>query len=353
MHLTEQRPTFLVAAPGATLSEQMTNAKLFERAIQPSIIEYFAIEGLYGYRTVSLESKYTATVLIAKNGASKTTLLAALDAVLKRQFSRLAELQFSRIILKLRGSDQFFVIGSGEIAKYIAFDEFFEYEARRTKLSPFEFCRFLESFTLPITDWGNTTIGAIASHTGYDARGIAGFVERCRDILLKQILPLQITAKRLTSALEGLEVVYLPTYRRLELSMPQDSKETRGRARPFQLARSGLHSGEIGFGLGDIPERLYELNQAILVDSNQGYREISAKIIKDLLDGTFEGMVIEETKEPSKEDLKLLFSRLKESTRRHSMFDMETSPPSILRSYSRTDLDRVYQTSFSAFSLLS
>jgi energy-coupling factor transporter ATP-binding protein EcfA2 len=304
----------------------MTDSKFFELAIQPSLIEYFAIEGLYGYRTVSLDSKYAATILIAKNGASKTTLLAALDAVLKRQFSRLAELKFERILLKLRSSDELFVIAASDVSNYMAFDEFFESEARRVKLSPFEFCRYIESFSLPITEWGQGPIAPIGAFFGYDQKGISSFIERCRGLLLSRTPFLKRALGRLVAALQDIEVVYLPTYRRLELSMPLDAKEPRGRSKAFPQNRNGLHSGEIGFGLGDIPERLYELNQAILIDSNQGYRAISAKIIQDLLDGTFDRMEIEETDQPSKEDMKLLFSRLKEGVRRHSVFDVGANP---------------------------
>ena len=68
---------------------------------KPALVEYFCIEGLFGYRSVSLNSKHAATILIAKNGAGKTTLLGALDAFLKCQFARLSELQFSKIECRL------------------------------------------------------------------------------------------------------------------------------------------------------------------------------------------------------------------------------------------------------------
>lgn len=73
-----------------------------DKAAQPSIIEYFKIEGLHGYRNIGLSSEYAATILIAQNGSGKTTLLGALDAFLKTQFSRLWYLNFDRIICKLR-----------------------------------------------------------------------------------------------------------------------------------------------------------------------------------------------------------------------------------------------------------
>ena len=80
------------------------------RGTEPSLIERFGIEGLYGYRSISLTSDYAATILIAKNGTGKTTLLGALDAFLRMQLSRLRNLEFSVIRCKLRGEDHELVL---------------------------------------------------------------------------------------------------------------------------------------------------------------------------------------------------------------------------------------------------
>jgi hypothetical protein len=72
-------------------------SKVRRRGAEPSLIESFGIDGLYGYRSISLESEYAATILIAKNGTGKTTLLGALDAFLRLQLSRLRNLEFTKI----------------------------------------------------------------------------------------------------------------------------------------------------------------------------------------------------------------------------------------------------------------
>lgn len=72
-------------------------------ALRPSVVKHFSIEGLFGYRSISLDSKYAATVLIAKNGSGKTTLLGALDAFLRGQFTRLANLDFQSISCAIDG----------------------------------------------------------------------------------------------------------------------------------------------------------------------------------------------------------------------------------------------------------
>src|SRR5262245_16222333 len=103
------------------------------RGAAPSLVESFCIEGLYGYRNVSLSSPYAATVLIAPNGAGKTTLLGALDAFLRGQFSRLRNLHFARIRCKLRVIETELVLEQEHVLKYLEIkpDSMIYREARR------------------------------------------------------------------------------------------------------------------------------------------------------------------------------------------------------------------------------
>ena len=76
------------------MEEQITEREIADAGGRESLVQHFAIEGLFGYRSLSLESEYAATILIARNGAGKTTLLGALDAFLRGQFGRLTSLAF-------------------------------------------------------------------------------------------------------------------------------------------------------------------------------------------------------------------------------------------------------------------
>src|ERR1700760_584396 len=89
------------------------------RGAEPSLVESFCIEGLYGYRTISLASPYAASVLIAPNGAGKTTLLGALDAFLRGHLSRLRDLPFGRIRCKLRLVEVELVLERDDVIAYL------------------------------------------------------------------------------------------------------------------------------------------------------------------------------------------------------------------------------------------
>ena len=91
-----------------------------ETAARNSLVQHFSISGLFGYRTLSLDSEYAATILIARNGAGKTTMLGALDAFLRCQFGRLAELSFQRIECKLRNIDELLILEKKDLDDYLA-----------------------------------------------------------------------------------------------------------------------------------------------------------------------------------------------------------------------------------------
>lgn len=84
-------------------------------ARKPSIVEQLSIEGLFGYRSVSLSAKFAATVLIARNGSGKTTLIASLDAFLRGQFTRFAGLQFEKISCRLCGHSEPLVLNRSDV----------------------------------------------------------------------------------------------------------------------------------------------------------------------------------------------------------------------------------------------
>ncbi|GJI96101.1 ATP-binding protein [Duganella caerulea] len=306
----------------------------FQAAERPALVEKFEIEDLYGYRTLSLNSAYAATILIAKNGSGKTTLLGALNAFLRTEFHRLAEIQFSKISCKLRGIDETLILHHQDIVSLSVLAPNTELSAfaQRFGIDPIDFSDYLLSDYRHARDDraydpGATDIYSIVvnkmSYNRLEARKLCDrlLAERRRE--LPRLTALSDKIKNVT---KDIEIVYLPTYRRIELPLA-NNKESRGRdyykkepsvQSKLGLPRRALFSSEIYFGLGDITDRLAELNMRVQSASNFGYREISANIISELVDGTFEREGLAETQRPDKESLNLFFSRLRSTDhRRH------------------------------------
>jgi predicted ATPase len=293
----------------------------------PSIVQEFTIHGLYGYRTISLKSDYSATILIAKNGSGKTTLLGALDAFLNCQFGRLSGLEFSSITCKLAGLQDVLTVNFSDVLSMLKIPENSELMAwsKACNLDPNVLLDFVDNEfptlkKLPGRAIEHTVFEAIRSKVSYSSIEAKKIFERLSDSLQNRNLTIDRVRTLIKSVIKDVEIVYLPTYRRIELPLSNEldeSKRAYGRKKPsvrtlLGLTGRSLFNADIQFGLSDISERLAKLNQEILFNSNEGYREISANIINELIGGAFERDNPTNAELPDKESLLLFFSRLRD-----------------------------------------
>jgi len=84
--------------------DDSTNNKT--KPIKKPIIEYFFIEGLYGYKTIGINFEQNVKIVAADNGAGKTTLLHTLYAVLTGNINELKHLDYKQITLKLQDQEE-------------------------------------------------------------------------------------------------------------------------------------------------------------------------------------------------------------------------------------------------------
>ena len=292
----------------------------------PAIIERFCIKGLHAYRDIEITSKYAATIVIARNGAGKTTLLGALDAFLKCQFYRLLEIDFREISCKLRGVDESLVLTKEDLLQLSTLPEDQELlsTAAHYEIDPSALLEFIESDYHSLrTDgrglYNNPTFYSLYAKQGYSIQSTKIHIDRIAQRLSGRCPNIDRIRQAIRTVLQGTEIVYLPTYRRIELSLPEAENRKARKQTSVQeklgISRHSLYPGEINFGLADISERLVALNQEMLIESNQGYREVSARIIDDLINGNFDQDNINAEKKPSEEDLKLFLSRIQEGQR--------------------------------------
>lgn len=324
-----------------------------EAGSKPSLVQHFAIDGLFGYRSLSLESEYAATIVIAPNGAGKTTLLGALDAFLRCQFGRLADLSFNRIECKLRNVDHTLVLQKTDLDEYLKSVSENTDVLRTAKQFEIDSADllFFVLWELPII--ANTrqelhqhaVFQKIYQHSSQTYDTTLALLNRLRESTSLPFTPLDGLRSSITKALGGVEVVYLPTYRRIELSLPDpdERQNPMRRQQPSIQARLGLnkrtlYAGDIQFGLTDISARLRQLNQEIMIESNQKYAEISANIVDDLISGAFEQQVPSLEERPTKDELTVFFERMKGGQRSYG-FGAYFGPYGPAR---MPDVDRIY-----------
>jgi len=301
-----------------------------ETAARESLIQHFAISGLFGYRTLSLDSEYAATILIARNGAGKTTMLGAMDAFLRCQFGRLAELDFQRIECKLRNVDELLILDKKDLDNFVAMlsdnSEILKI-AKIHELAAIDVLYFVfwEYPTLAYDSqelMQHPVFAKVYNHSAHTLDSTRKTFNSILESINKFESPIISLRKSILSALADIEIVYLPTYRRIELSLPEADEPRYLRHRPapsiqtrLGLTGRGLHAANIQFGLSDISARLRSLNQEIMIESNQKYAEISANIIEDLISGTFENQHPSLADRPTLEELDIFFGRLRSGSR--------------------------------------
>lgn len=297
------------------------------KAAQSALVQAFSVERLYGYRTISLSSEYAATILIAKNGTGKTTLLGALDAFMKLQLSRLRDLPFERIRARLRGVEEELVVTHDDVLNFLRVpddDDFVRFASRIgvETSSLFEYITD-KPFQVPRGERPSPDdrVGmSLRRAFNYDSKEAEIALDTIRFKVFARQQNIFTAWQALQTVLEDVEVVYLPTYRRVELALSEErSSDQYGRSTlpRFVVAAGSLYPGDIQFGLADIQARLRSLNNEIIGRSNNGYRKISANIINDLLDGSFANQTYAPDDLPSKEELSLFFDRIRDGGARN------------------------------------
>ncbi|MGN8113315.1 AAA family ATPase [Labrys sp. 22185] len=332
----------------------MAARKVTGRGGRESLIRAFTIEGLYGYRTISLASEHAATIVIARNGSGKTTLMAALDAFLRCQFARLRDLDFEIIRCRLRNVEDELVLTHVDVEQlaYAIDNSEIVHFARLCETDPAKLVSFIEKISDTDRDandaWEDYQVfNSIVKKNDYNRRAAIAECERLRKIYYEMSPNISILRQIISTAMADIDLVYLPTYRRIELPLSEKEEQLGIRSRSLHARNrrtrltfndSGLFSGDVHFGLSDIGERLSELNQILLASSSLSYRQISADIINEMLDGTFEHFQVSHQRIPSSDELELYFSRLKAGGRRIGPY--EVSIPNIEKIYSGKGISR-------------
>lgn len=244
------------------LASEDSQGKAAVAGAQPALIEQFGIRGLYGYRTISLSSKYAATILIAKNGTGKTTLLGALDAFLKLQLYRLRNLEFSEIFCHLKGVRQELILTREDLDSFMQMptDTEFIRLASRSGLEPQKLFQFLLSdYKAAFENWDydTGTVSDLMQAFSHNQRAAEHACDEVYASLFKRNERLEELRSGISRALADHEIVYLPTYRRVELALTDEGEDARrrGRKKPkVSFTSSGLHTPEIQFGLESVRE---------------------------------------------------------------------------------------------------
>jgi ABC-type lipoprotein export system ATPase subunit len=258
------------------------------------ILERFTLRGLHGYKDITIEFSGAATVIVAENGTGKTTVLSALNAFLTRRFHRLAALPFATLECKFVDRDEPFLVDRQGLGSPTAdSNEQLRNLASTSSLTEDELLDFLQGEYSPIAYdrlRGSRVISQLYLNTPYNHADLKRHLDNLHSQFGPSLTDLtKATSSELRDSLGHTDIIYLPTYRRIERPLLRASRKidpARGYSTFKRPERENSYSYEgIAFGLGDIEARLAELSEEIERASNLGYRNLSARILNDMLKG--------------------------------------------------------------------
>lgn len=270
-----------------------------QKHVHEPLLESFTVEGLNDYKNITLRLEKNVKIVAAENGTGKTTLLNLLYGLLAGKPKSLRSIDFKKLTLKIRDHDTI-SITKEELVPQIN-DDYIEELKKKPTISNF-FKRGLinEEFKEVLSLYVSDAYEDLSHCSGY-RKMFSSFQfdkEEIRSIL-DRIVSQKFTSDskftEIKNALDGVNVLYLPTYRRIEADLPEfefDLSEFSRRVYESRVRKNGTRYSRssdwesdrlIFFGLQDVEQRLKSITSEIRESTLQAYSRISAKTLDRLL----------------------------------------------------------------------
>lgn len=274
-------------------------------------LKRFSIRKLYGYKDVELTFNGKNTIIIAENGAGKTTLINALKSTLKGEVDELRKVRCESIEIEI-GSKKFSI----NIAE-LGFSDFLSSVFVPSSFNLLK--RYLENSQIddllayarsrPIREARNTGwYNEIYNNSPYTRSDLDQMLTELKRAFNKYYHSTNdadlfssnnqertesiINLEKIKKITNDIDVIYLPTYRRIEKATLRDrfNREENERfalvdGEMVKMTNSQQSSSNIEFGLYDVESKLKEISSSIERRSSLGYRSLSATIIEDMMTG--------------------------------------------------------------------
>ncbi|NMH61269.1 AAA family ATPase [Alteromonas sp. MYP5] len=267
------------------------------------MIKNFTIKKLYGERDVSIDFSENIKVLVAENGYGKTTVLNALFGILSGDIHKLRDIEFDKICVEFSDDEKFEIKSSEFSISYDSFTKNGIYDYLKRKVGEPKTLRLIEHYlTSPNKVFLRSSIlNSVSKRAEMPGRHIHSMLSDMSNVEgegFKDLVEGKEKLKRIREKF-GLNIVYLPTYRRVE----QDFEELSANE---SVDISNEHS--INFGMKDVSQRFEEITEEIKSSSVQWFSKVNGEMLSQLVEGF---KVDDETKNNiDAEALKIVLDRI-------------------------------------------
>ncbi|QGG09267.1 ATP-binding protein [Enterobacter cancerogenus] len=276
-------------------------------------LKRYVIHNLYGYKNIELIFNKKKTIIIAENGAGKTTLINSLNSVLRGDIDELRKLKCDFIEIEFKEKKYKINISELNYSDFLASaplpSQFRKIISILTQAQLDDLLHDIRSKSnreLRNKSWyrsafQHTSLG----HSELDnvltsvRRLLNSFYSHQLNIFEKNPIVDSESKNKSTLNLEeiknrmsGYDIIYLPTYRRIEKATLRDKFNIEADERMafrdgeiVKVRNYNNNGSNIEFGLYDVESKLKDISEAIERRSSLGYRSLSANIIEDMMTG--------------------------------------------------------------------
>lgn len=278
------------------------------------IIEKFSILGLHSDRDVHLKFDSPYKILVADNGAGKTTILNALFYCLTGKIDKLSKIEFNKIILKIKGKPEVTINNkdvNAAVRGYIDHPFFKKLSDKigiNTALELLDIAEDTNSLSAVRNHPSFLKYMRKASSSELEVLRMIDYISKKKGVAfeLKQETLFEsdfLSKKKLASCDFDLDVYYLPTYRRVE----EDLVRLGYNANDFSDNNQLIH-----FGMTDVDKRFKLITENIKDSAVRWYSRISGRMLDELMNGiSFDNDQLDKIKQPK--TLRILLDRIGDS----------------------------------------
>lgn len=283
-------------------------------------IERFQVFGLHGKSNYDIKLENNCLILVAENGSGKTTLVNMFYYFLSRQWSKLNEYEFLRLILTIDSEEYAF---DKRNLKQVAIRE-----SKLSKRFPSRYSSIVEhiisNYNLNDIKRSPEIFESIASNYDVPRSLIRDIVLTYGDeeFRLDRVNQIQKLEQDLDKIFKDVQIVYLPTYRRIEKDLKNIFPDLEENMKEYEYRRRRKVSVStvpnyielVEFGMDDVKERVERRCSEL-----KGYfynnlsRKITGSYLEDILNKRYKSFDSNKIQSFNDEALTYLLKRLDDS----------------------------------------
>ncbi|MBY0221771.1 AAA family ATPase [Sporosarcina aquimarina] len=291
-------------------------------------LRFFTIEGLFGNLEVNLSFDEVENIYIGENGIGKTTILSSIFYTLKGKFLELSKIEFNSIIVEFTDGNTY-GFTKDDIEQYINYNK-----NNRRRISPKaemkieEICKDKIEILLKLKEElsfeevrKNEIFISIRDEINQELRIPRMPAERELIDYLNRIdfssKPIFMLVERLKSFNKENELLYFPTFRRIEedlnklLAFSSEEEEIKYSYREVERKDDLSRYGElIKFGMVDVENTIKELLEKIRETSINSFNQMTAILLKQYVSNDLNSNSTNSHKDINVKDLEISLNRV-------------------------------------------